>query len=208
MAIQFQLRRDTATNWASNNPILAQGEMGLDLTNDQIRIGDGATAWSSLAVSVLSATAIAALITASQGAPVTVSTLPASPVVGVRYYLDTQDDTARAAPGIYTYRDSAWWASNSERYAWSVTGSTTLPDIMDSLLRLTMTANTTLVMPTVISGGSFLVQIANADAYTMTIPAGVVYPSGTAQDFAGDCELVFAEQGGSWRMSVSATEVA
>lgn len=45
---QIQLRRDTANNWQTANPILAQGEVGIDLTNKLIKIGDGATAWNNL----------------------------------------------------------------------------------------------------------------------------------------------------------------
>lgn len=45
---QIQLRRDTANNWQTANPILAQGEIGIDLTNKLIKIGDGATAWNNL----------------------------------------------------------------------------------------------------------------------------------------------------------------
>lgn len=45
---QIQLRRDTANNWQTANPILAQGEVGIDLTNKLIKIGDGATAWNDL----------------------------------------------------------------------------------------------------------------------------------------------------------------
>lgn len=45
---QIQLRRDTANNWTTANPILAQGEVGIDLTNKLIKIGDGATAWNNL----------------------------------------------------------------------------------------------------------------------------------------------------------------
>jgi hypothetical protein len=48
MARRIQLRRDTATNWSNTNPTLAQGEIGLDLTNRKIKIGDGATAWNTL----------------------------------------------------------------------------------------------------------------------------------------------------------------
>ena len=45
----FKIRRDTAANWASENPTLASGEMGLDQTNNFIKMGDGTTAWNSLA---------------------------------------------------------------------------------------------------------------------------------------------------------------
>jgi hypothetical protein len=48
MAIQIQLRRDTGANWSSANPILAQGEIGENLDNQLIKIGDGINTWSSL----------------------------------------------------------------------------------------------------------------------------------------------------------------
>jgi len=44
----FKLRRDTAANWSSNNPTLADGELGFDKTNVYLKIGDGTTAWNSL----------------------------------------------------------------------------------------------------------------------------------------------------------------
>ncbi len=49
MARRIQLRRDTATNWTSTNPTLAQGEIGIDITNNKLKIGTGTTAWNSLA---------------------------------------------------------------------------------------------------------------------------------------------------------------
>jgi hypothetical protein len=49
MAVQIQLRNDTAANWTSNNPTLAVGEMGVETDTDQLKIGDGSTAWASLA---------------------------------------------------------------------------------------------------------------------------------------------------------------
>jgi hypothetical protein len=45
----LQVRRDTAANWASVNPIMASGEPGYDTTNKILKIGDGTTAWASLA---------------------------------------------------------------------------------------------------------------------------------------------------------------
>lgn len=51
MASQIQLRRDTGSNWASVNPTLAQGEIGINTTTGQFKIGDGSTAWNSLSYS-------------------------------------------------------------------------------------------------------------------------------------------------------------
>ena len=48
MADMIQIRRDTASNWTSANPILAQGEMGAETDTSKIKIGDGTTAWASL----------------------------------------------------------------------------------------------------------------------------------------------------------------
>lgn len=48
MADIIQLRRDTAANWTSANPILAQGEMGVETNTRKLKIGDGTTAWNSL----------------------------------------------------------------------------------------------------------------------------------------------------------------
>lgn len=46
--VRFAFRRDTAANWASVNPVLADGEAGYDKTNRLIRIGDGTSHWSAL----------------------------------------------------------------------------------------------------------------------------------------------------------------
>lgn len=46
--IQFQLRRGTASEWTSANPVLAAGEMGVETDTGQFKLGDGATAWNSL----------------------------------------------------------------------------------------------------------------------------------------------------------------
>jgi hypothetical protein len=47
----IQLRRDTAANWTSTNPTLASGEMGIETDTGKFKIGNGSTAWTSLAYS-------------------------------------------------------------------------------------------------------------------------------------------------------------
>ena len=49
MATKIQLRRDTAANWQGTNPVLAQGEPGVELDTKKMKVGDGSTAWNSLA---------------------------------------------------------------------------------------------------------------------------------------------------------------
>ena len=48
MANRIQLRRDGAQQWANVNPILAQGELGIELDTSRLKIGDGVTQWNSL----------------------------------------------------------------------------------------------------------------------------------------------------------------
>lgn len=52
MAIRLQLRRDTAANWASSNPVLALGEPGVETDTLKVKVGDGITAWNSLGYSI------------------------------------------------------------------------------------------------------------------------------------------------------------
>lgn len=49
MANKIQLRRDTAANWTSTNPVLAQGEVGYDLTSGKMKVGNGTSTWTQLA---------------------------------------------------------------------------------------------------------------------------------------------------------------
>ena len=48
MANRLQLRRGGAQEWANSNPILAQGELGIELDTGRFKIGDGVTAWNTL----------------------------------------------------------------------------------------------------------------------------------------------------------------
>ena len=49
MAVQIQFRRDTAAAWTAANPVLAAGELGLETDTTYYKIGNGSTAWTSLA---------------------------------------------------------------------------------------------------------------------------------------------------------------
>lgn len=48
MVVQIQMRRDTAANWTSADPTLAEGELGLETDTGLFKFGDGATVWTSL----------------------------------------------------------------------------------------------------------------------------------------------------------------
>lgn len=45
---QLKCRHDTAANWIAKNPVLLDGELGVETDTTFFKIGDGATAWTSL----------------------------------------------------------------------------------------------------------------------------------------------------------------
>jgi len=92
------LRRDTSANWVSINPVLLSGEIGIDLTSDCIKIGDGVTAWNSL--TYMDSTDPENVITVAESG---------GQFVSIKDALDSITDngpskryTIQVAPGIYT----------------------------------------------------------------------------------------------------------
>jgi hypothetical protein len=51
MAKRILIRRDTTANWQSVNPILSNGELGIEIKTDgtrSMKLGTGSVAWNSL----------------------------------------------------------------------------------------------------------------------------------------------------------------
>jgi hypothetical protein len=48
MPYTIRVRRDTASNWDTADPVLALGEIGYDVTNDKMKVGNGIATWSNL----------------------------------------------------------------------------------------------------------------------------------------------------------------
>lgn len=71
-SITIQIRGDTAANWTSKNPVPKDRELCYDKTNNQLKTGDGTTAWNSLKytpeiVNGLTSTSANAALSAAQG---------------------------------------------------------------------------------------------------------------------------------------------
>lgn len=96
----IQLRRDTAANWTNANPTLASGEAGFETDTGKFKIGDGSTAWSSLAYffpgAGSSSNSFATISTPSGTSPVADSstdTLTLSAGTGITITGDSSTDT-------------------------------------------------------------------------------------------------------------------
>jgi len=55
VSIRIRLRRGTAAEWTSANPVLAAGEAGVETDTGKMKVGDGSTAWNALGYSTATA---------------------------------------------------------------------------------------------------------------------------------------------------------
>jgi hypothetical protein len=98
MALQIQIRRDSASNWLGADPILAEGEFGYDTTNEALKLGDGTSAWSSLPV-LFQGGAANPLILGSEGIQFDTIGSPTTTPEG-RVWWDLTDHTLAIKPDI------------------------------------------------------------------------------------------------------------
>ena len=78
MATKIKLRRDSATNWTTANPVLAIGEPGLETNTLKLKFGDGTTPWNSLAYAtngISGGISLASLSAVNNGTPSGVGSL-------------------------------------------------------------------------------------------------------------------------------------
>lgn len=61
MSQTIQLRRDTAADWTRTDPVLFQGEVGIETDTGKAKLGDGITAWNSLAYWVTGSGAVSSV---------------------------------------------------------------------------------------------------------------------------------------------------
>lgn len=57
----IKLRRGTASQWTSANPVLAAGEIGLETDTLRTKYGNGTSAWTALNYSVADASGVASV---------------------------------------------------------------------------------------------------------------------------------------------------
>jgi hypothetical protein len=48
MPTKIQVRRGTASEWTTSNPVLSAGELGFETDTSKFKIGDGTTNWTGL----------------------------------------------------------------------------------------------------------------------------------------------------------------
>lgn len=152
---QFQFRRGTAAQWTSANPILASAEFGYETDTGKAKIGDGTTAWNSLAYAITGTVGDITAVTAGTG-------LTGGGTSGdVTISLDTPVSVANGGTGITSFGSGvATWLGtpSSANLATAVTDETGSGSLV-------FATSPTLVTPVITQGTS--TPSFSANAYTL-----------------------------------------
>lgn len=115
MATQIQVRKGTAATWTTANPTLAAGEPGYETDTGKLKVGDGTTAWTSLAYLTLGTQATNTLVgnvSGSTGRPTSITGTQATAL------LDTFTTSAKGlvpspttSAGKFLKDDGTWAAA-------------------------------------------------------------------------------------------------
>ena len=196
MASIIQIRRDTASNWSSANPTLAQGELGLETDTLKIKAGNGSTAWNS--ASYLIDTGGYAAYSDSTANFTGNLQKSGSPVVTAAY---TGDVNVTGELIVDSY---------NETYA-AVTSSSNATAVnceAGNAFSHTLTENTTFTFSNPPASGtafSFsleIIQDGSASGFTVTWPGAVDWPAATAPTLtatasAKDVFVFYTRDGGT-----------
>ena len=154
MPVQIQFRRDTAAAWTAANTVLAAGEMGLETDTSYYKIGNGSTAWTSLAYGTIAGVPANNSITSAMIVNGTIVAGDiASDAVTTAKILDSNVTTAKIADDAVT----------QVKLADRVVGSAELDN-------LTLNAQTGTTYTLVLADAHKLVTQSNASGITTTIP--------------------------------------
>ena len=196
MASIIQIRRDTATNWTSANPTLAQGELGLETDTLKVKAGDGSTEWNSASY-LIDTGGYAAYSDATANFTGNLQK-SGSPVVTAAYTGDV-DVTGELIVDSYNETYAAVTSSSN---------ATTVNCEAGNAFSHTLTENTTFTFSNPPASGtafSFsleLIQDASASGFTVTWPAAVDWPAATAPTLtatasAKDVFVFYTRDGGT-----------
>ncbi len=190
MADLIQIRRDTASNWTSANPTLAQGELGIETDTSKIKVGDGSTAWNSKTYLV----DVGSYLTATSTNTLSNKTLAATTLSG---QLTGADQTVSAI-NLKDYGEITNAIGNA-------TGAKTIDLTLGNSVTATTTGATTWTFSNPTASDElcgFSIKLVNGGSATQTWPASVDWPAATAPTLttSGTDVLVFTtcDGGTTW----------
>jgi hypothetical protein len=183
---QVQVRRGTASQWTSANPTLASGEWGFETDTLKTKIGNGSTAWNSLAYAT--------------------GSVSISNVTG----LGSGVETFLATPSSANLASAVTDETGSGALVFG-----TNPTLTSPLINMGINAQTGTTYTPVLGDNGKLVTLNNASAITVSIPtnASVAYPTGAQISFAwitgaGQPTIQAASSGTTTILSTGGTSTA
>lgn len=89
-----RLRRDTSANWASKNPVLADGEVGVATDLNQFKIGTGSVAWTSLSYANVRLSDLTSAINSHSSTTTNIHGIADTNLLATKAYADTKKSEA------------------------------------------------------------------------------------------------------------------
>ena len=135
MAVNIQLRRGTTAEWVASNPILAEGEVGVETDTKKLKVGDGLTVWASLPYINLTPAAAASIyapianptFTGVPAAPTATSGTNTTQVATTAFVTAAVNSVIDSAPGaLNTLDELAAALGDDANFAGSVTNNLAL----------------------------------------------------------------------------------
>lgn len=164
MPIKIQLRRGTASQWVSANPILSDGEFGYESDTLKFKVGDGTSSWSILSYS------------SAQTASISSAIINTSVFVAPEERFNIISGSATGTINIDTITSTAWVYANpgNTNFTVNVRGnaSNTLNSILSTgdaitvgVLNRTGTSSSAFFATTVQVDGSTVIPVWNNSSY-------------------------------------------
>jgi hypothetical protein len=100
MAIRMLQRRGTAAQWAAANPVLGDGEIGIEKDTGVIKFGDGETAWADLEIVFEATPAVMTVFGRTGDVTATSEDLTDQTAIGLALFTAADGDAARTALGF------------------------------------------------------------------------------------------------------------
>ena len=199
MASIIQIRRDTASDWTSANPTLAQGELGLETDTLKLKAGTGTTAWNSLAYYTLATAGFLATSGGTlTGALTTNSTIDGRDVAADGATADAALPKAGGTmSGLVNMADQILQRTVLKDYGETkVAMAAHAVDLeLGNVFTYTLSGGQTVTFtnpPASGTAGSFTMNVTNGGSATLTWPTSVDWPAGIAPALtASGVDLIF-----------------